>query len=425
MTVTTEAVVIGGGVMGASILYNLTARGVSRPVLLERDTLGSGSTGRSSGAIRMHYSTEINARLAWESLKIFQNFDEIVGGGDVGWVNTGYMVFVPEDAVEGLKHNIAIQQAVGIDTRIISKEEAHELAPAFHLGEGEAFAWEPQSGHGDPSGTALAYSTRARELGAQVVLESPALSVEVSNGRVVAVTTERERYETPVAVVATGPWSSRFLKKLDIDLPLEATRHEVFLLRRPMERIPFHPGAADMANLIYFRPEGSDLTLVGNGNREEGADPDAYNPRVSMSFLEDIWRRLARRIPHIEDAEFSTGYAGLYTTTPDLHPVMDRVAGIEGLYICTGFSGHGFKLGAGSGHRHGGAGPGRRSPHYRHLHPAHEPVRGGRPQHDHVRVSGGCVGVRERLFLDSPYFTTILTSRPGTWTTLAISLPSR
>ena len=343
MPKTTEAVVIGGGVMGASILYNLAVRGVKGPMLLERDTLGSGSTGRSSGAIRMHYSTEVNARLAWESLRIFRDFDEIIGG-DAGWTKTGYMVFVPRDSSEGLKRNIAMQQSVGIATEIVSRDEAAEIAPAFELGEDEAFAWEPESGHGDPSGTALAYSTRARELGAQVVLESPAITVEISNDRVVAVTTADERYETPLVVVATGPWSSEFLGKLGIDLPLLATRHEVFLLRRPMESVPFHPGGGDVANLIYFRPEGSDLTLVGNGNREERADPDAYNQRVTMDFVEDIWGRLAKRIPDIADGEYFTGYAGLYTTTPDLHPVMGGVEGVEGLYVCTGFSGHGFKL---------------------------------------------------------------------------------
>ena len=343
MTKTTEAVVIGGGVMGASILYNLAVRGVKGPVLLERDTLGSGSTGRSSGAIRMHYSTEVNARLAWESLRIFRDFDQIIGG-DVGWTKTGYMVFVPKDSSEGLSRNIAMQQSVGIATEIVSRDEAREIAPAFQLGEDEAFAWEPESGHGDPSGTALAYSTRARELGSQVVLESPAITVEVSGGRVVAVTTAEERYETSLAVVATGPWSSGFLGRLGITLPLLATRHEVFLLRRPTDSVLSHPGGGDVSNLVYFRPEGSDLTLVGNGNREEQADPDAYNQRVGMDFVEDVWARLVNRIPKIADAQFFTGYAGLYTTTPDLHPVVGGVDGVEGLYVCTGFSGHGFKL---------------------------------------------------------------------------------
>ena len=334
---------IGGGVMGTSILYNLVLRGVKSPVLLERDTLGSGSTGRSSGLVRMHYSTVVNAHLAWESYHIFKSFDEMIGG-DVSFVKTGFMAIVPEESVDGLEHNIAVQLSVGVETGRISKEEAQELAPAFRFEDGEAFAWEPESGHADPSGTAMAYAARARELGAEVILESPATDVDIQNDRVVAVTTAGERYETPVVVVATGPWSSRFLAKLGIDLPLEATRHEVFLIRRPMDRLPTHPGGADMANLTYFRPEGADLTLVGNGNVEENADPDSYNPRPSMDYLEDVWLRLTRRIPDMADGEFFTGYAGLYTSTPDLHPVVDRVDGVEGLYICTGFSGHGFKL---------------------------------------------------------------------------------
>ncbi|MDP6511863.1 MAG: FAD-binding oxidoreductase, partial [SAR202 cluster bacterium] len=242
------------------------------------------------------------------------------------------------------RQNIEMQQKIGIATEIVSMQEARELAPAFQLEESEAFAWESESGHGDSSGTALAYSTRSREMGASVKLESPATRVEVTGGRVTAVETAEERYETDVAVIATGPWSSRFLAHLDINLPLKPTRHEVIFLRRTTDAIPNHPGSADMSNLIYFRPEGPDLTLVGNGNREEEADPDAYNPRSTTDFVRDVWSRLARRLPGIEDAELFTGYAGLYTTTPDHHPIVDKVDEIEGLYICTGFSGHGFKL---------------------------------------------------------------------------------
>ena len=344
MTTKTDAVVVGGGVMGTSILYNLAVRGVKAPVLLERDTLGSGSTGRSSGIIRMHYSTEISTRLAWESYRIFQNFPDVVGGGDVAFVKTGFLVIAPEDAVDGLEHNTAIQQSVGVPTSIISLEEAREVTPGFVLDDSEAFGWEPESGHADPSGTAMAYANRARDLGATVVLESPATNVEIRDNRVVAVVTANERYETPIAVLATGPWSARFLPKLGIDVPLEATRHEVFFIRRPTDLIPTHPGGADLANLTYFRPEGSDLTLVGNGNVEHEVDPDTYNPKPTMDYVEDIWMRLARRIPDMADGEFFTGYAGLYTSTPDMHPIVDKVEGIDGLYVCTGFSGHGFKL---------------------------------------------------------------------------------
>ena len=240
MAITTDAVVVGGGVMGTSILYNLASRGVKKPVLLERETLGSGSTGRSSGIIRMHYSTEVSTRLAWESYDVFMNFDELIGG-DVSFVKTGFLVIAPEDALDGLEHNTAIQQSVGVPTSIISRREAQEVAPGFVMEDGESFGWEPESGHADPSGTAMAYAARSRELGAEVVLESPALDVEVRGDRVTAVVTANERYETPVAVLATGPWSARFLPKLGIDVPLEATRHEVFFIRRPMDALPLAP----------------------------------------------------------------------------------------------------------------------------------------------------------------------------------------
>ncbi len=344
MARTTEAVIVGGGVMGTSILYNLASRGVNAPVLLERDTLGCSSRGRSSGVVRTHYSTEVNTRLAWEGSRIIRNFEEMIGGGDAAFVKTGFLVIVPEDAVEGLKHNIAIQQPVGVPTSIISREEAREIAPALHFEESESFAWEPESGYADPSGVTLAYSTRARELGAVVVLGSPALDIEIRNDRVVAVLTANERYETPVAVIAAGPWSARFLPKLGIDLPLKATRHEVFFVRRPVHKPPSHPTCVDMANLTYFRPEGAHLTLIGNGNVEEEVDPDTFNTNHTMEFVENVWERVARRVPDIADAELFRGYAGLYTSTPDSHAIIDKVEGIEGLYICTGFSGTGFKL---------------------------------------------------------------------------------
>ena len=343
MTETAEAVVIGGGVMGCSILYHLAARGMTDALLLEREALGSGSTGRSSGAVRMHYSTEVHARMAWQSVQVFREFDGMVGG-ECGYTNTGYLVFANEAAVDGFRANVALQQSVGIDTREISREDAAELAPAFYLDDCAGIAYEPLSGHADPSGTALAYAARARELGARIRLQAPAGSVEISGGRVVAVTTNGERIETERAIIATGPWSRRFLLEHGIDLPLQATRHEVIHLRRPPD-IPYHPGGGDIANLIYFRPESTDLTLIGNGNLEDDVDdPEVYAQRASQSFIGEVWGRISRRIPAMADAEFATGYAGLYTQTPDSHPVIDRVDGVDGLYICTGFSGHGFKL---------------------------------------------------------------------------------
>jgi sarcosine oxidase subunit beta len=339
-----DFVVIGGGVMGASVLFQLADRKAGTALLLEQGTLGFGSTGRSSGVIRMHYSTEVNTRLSWESLPIWQNWSDCVGSGDCGWTKTGFMAFADSDYAPEFKANIAMQQGCGVDVSLVDRDAALEIAPAFEIGADETVAYEPESGYGDPSGAALGWVTAARQRGSEVRIETPVESVEIEGGRVVAVKTATERIRTGVAIIATGPWSPGFLSGLEISLPLKATRHEVFLLKRNLEALPFHPGGADMANLTYFRPEAADLTLVGNGNVVHDADPDNYDSGASMDYLYDVWSRLALRIPAIEGAEYTHGYAGLYTETPDSHPIMDRVDGVDGLYICTGFSGHGFKL---------------------------------------------------------------------------------
>ncbi len=355
-TETADVVIIGGGVMGCSIACNLALtaadHGLRRIVLLERDTLGSGSTGRSSAAIRMHYSTAVNAELAWRSLQIFRNFEDIIGG-ECGYTRTGYLVFAGEEDLPSFRSNIAIQQSVGVITDIISAGDAAELAPGFAVDDAAAIAYEPYSGHADASGTAYAYATRARSEGVTIRLQTPASAIETSpdsttrhGSRVVAVRTAGgERIETGIAVVATGPWTARFLAPHGIDVPMIATRHEVLHFRRPLDLVPHHPGGADIGNRIYFRPEGQDLTLVGNGNHSDVVDdPEVYAQRASAAFIQDVWQRLARRIPPIADAELTSGYAGLYTNTPDSHPVMDRIDGVDGLYLCSGFSGHGFKL---------------------------------------------------------------------------------
>ena len=306
-----DAVVIGGGVMGASILYNLAAKGLKNCVLLERDTLGSGSTGRSSGLIRMHYSTKVNAELSWKSFPYFLHFDELIGQQKPQFIETGFIAIAGPEARAGLIKNVSIQKEVGIDTEIIDLKQAREVAPGFDFTDDEVFAWEPQSGHGDPSGTAMAYAKQAEELGAKITLKSSAQKIEFKKDKVFAIHTQEETYETEIAVMATGPWSSQFLSKLDINLPLTATRHEVFLIKRQTNLLQTHPSGADMTNMTYFRPEGNDMTLVGNGNREHVANPDQYNPKPSMDYLEDVWVRLSKRIPAISEGQYFTGYAGL------------------------------------------------------------------------------------------------------------------
>jgi len=337
-----DVVVIGGGVMGCSILFHLARRGITNTLLVEKESLGAGSTGRSSGIVRMHYSSEVNARIAFASLETIRDFQEIVGS-DSGFVNSGAMFIAPPEAQEDFRRNVAMQQSLGIDTRVLDARQAKEVAPHLHFSESDTICFEPQSGYADPPSVGQGFASAARSMGAKVLLDTPALDVEIVNDRVVAVETKEGRVETDTAVVAAGPWSVQVMRKIGMDLPLKATRHEVFFLKRRMEVIPEHPVIGDLVNMAYMRPESPDLTLVGDVELEIDADPDDYDQKPSMDYIERMWGRVAKRAPGLEDAEYFTGYAGLYTNTPDGHPIIDKVEGIEGLYICTGFNGHGFK----------------------------------------------------------------------------------
>ena len=339
---TAEAVIIGGGVMGCAILYNLAKRGMSDAVLVERDVLAGGSTGRSQAILRMHYSNEVTTRLAWDSLDIFRNFGEIVGAPS-GYVKTGYFVIVGEEDRAAMEANVRMQRAVGVDTSLVSVEDVREIAPMIATGEGEAFAYEPDSGYADPYSATTGYANAAKALGARVLSETPALGIETDGGRVSAVLTERGRIETPVAVVAAGPWSGPFLKSVGVDLPLRPIRHQVVMLRRPQDVVPDHPIIGDVVNDMSPRPDAGNLTLIGVGE-DEYAEPDTFNQGVDMPMVERTFRKLVERMPGMSSALFRGGWSGLFTTTPDWHPVLDRVDGIDGLHVAVGFSGHGFKL---------------------------------------------------------------------------------
>ena len=337
-----EAVIIGGGVMGCSILYNLAERGVADTVLLERDVLGSGSTGRSQAILRMHYSNEVTTRLAWDSLSIFKDFHEITGMPS-GYTRTGYFVIVGPEDRDAMLDNVAMQRAAGVDTSVVTAEDVQEIAPMVRTFDGESFAYEPESGYADPYSVTTGYANAASERGARILSESPAVGIEITANRVTAVLTENERIETPVAVVAAGPWSGPLLASIGVDVPLRPIRHQVIMLRRPQDVVPDHPIIGDVVYDMSPRPDAGNLTLIGVGEDEE-ASPDTFNQGVDMPMVEATFEKLVKRMPGMAQALFRGGWSGLFTTTPDWHPVLDSVEGIDGLYVSVGFSGHGFKL---------------------------------------------------------------------------------
>lgn len=180
-------------------------------------------------------------------------------------------------------------------------------------------------------------------MGAAVRTGSPVGGIEVKDGKVTGVVSKDGRVATRTVVVVTGVWSKPLLATLGVDVPLECVRHQVVTLRRPSEALPDHPTIGDVVNGLSARPDSAGLTLVGVGE-EPVPSPDGYNQGVDWAAVEDSTKGLVARMLRLAGAYYRGGWSGLFDVTPDWHPILGRVDGIEGLYLAVGFSGHGFKL---------------------------------------------------------------------------------
>ena len=337
-----DAIIIGGGIAGTSLAFHLAGRGL-KPVVLERQHLAAGATGRSSGLVRMHYDLEPESRLAWASFHYFRNWKEIVGG-ECGFTRTGFLQIVAPAYTEKLKANVAMHQRVGIPSLVVTPADVKRLAPEFVTDDFEAAAYEPESGYADPVSTAQAFLNAARERGAELVADCRVTGIRLAGGRVSGVSSTQGSFSAPVVVNAAGAWAAEIGKLAEVLIPLDTWTHEVAFVRRPAG-MPAHPTVIDDSLSMYFRPETGGLTLVAleDGNRF-GESPEADTEHVAGGFVERAVERLSRRMPRIEAGSLHSAHTGRDGITPDQRCILDQ-AGPDGFYVACGFSGTGFKLG--------------------------------------------------------------------------------
>jgi sarcosine oxidase, subunit beta len=341
---TADIVILGAGVMGASIAFQLGKRKGGSVVVIERDYVGRGGSGRSSALVRMHYSYSPEVQMALISLRMFENWQGVVGEpGD--FRKTGFVRIVHPSESERLRANVAMQKKLGVNVVLINQQELRELAPDWVVDEVEIAAYEPDSGYSDGASVANDFLTRARDMGGTTyVPKTEATSLVVEGGEVRGVVTDRGKIAAPVVVAALGPWSNPLFERAGHALPIEPEYHQVAILKNAPGMKGGGCACIDSVTATYFRSDAHDKFLIGDFYGSRKVNPDNFPQRASDDSLEEIIERTSRRIPKVENAEVLRGVTGIYDMTPDARPLLGEIPGIRGLYVCAGFSGMGFKI---------------------------------------------------------------------------------
>lgn len=347
-TRTADIVIVGGGVIGASTAFNLAHQGAKNVVLLERRAVCSGGTAKSCAICRTHYSIADNRRHAVESLKIFENFNAVVGGNaEAGFRRTGYIILGPETHRGPMLEVFKAQNALGIDTAVLTREEAHRIHPLLQFDDVDVIGYDTRAGYADPHLTTTAYVDRARELGVAVHTSTPVTGLEIK-GSLKRVTTPAGVIETPTLVLIAGPWTNDLGKMIGVTFPYEISRHKVITLKIDSPYDEHWPTVKDLTtpDKIYFRPETGGVVLVGTGDHGDPIeDADSLrDDQVDLGHVERIGALIAHRMPAFANLKYTAGWTGPYDITPDWNPIIGAAPGLAGVFVATGFSGHGFKM---------------------------------------------------------------------------------
>ena len=342
---TADIVIIGGGVMGASTLYHLVARGQKNVILLERDEFfGQGATGRCAGGVRYQFSTEINIKLSLESLPMLERFKEEIGQ-EIDYRKCGYMLVCTreEDAIT-FKRNVELQHSLGVETEWLDGDEVRKRLPLFRFEDAIAATFHQKDGLVDPNSVVAGYISAALKLGGKALNNVEVTGIKADGGCVSGVETNRGFIAAPLVINAAGPWSGLVGEMAGVQIPITALRRQSFTTT-PLPEIPADlPFVIDFAQSLYFHREGDGL-LMGMSNQNE---KHGFDQSVDEEFELINLEACIARLPLVEKAGMVSHWAGLYEVTPDAHPFYGKTP-VDGFLVVGGFSGHGFMHGPISG----------------------------------------------------------------------------
>jgi sarcosine oxidase subunit beta len=333
-----EVVIVGGGVVGASIAYHLAARGVRDVLVLERDQLGSGSTTRNAGGVRLQFSTEINVLLSLRSLPRIERFAEEMGV-DPHLRQVGYLFLITEERdVAPFEESLAMWKRLEVPAERLDAAGVHRIFPELRVDDLRFATLCMRDGYCDPTSLLNGYVARAREKGVRFREHEPAIAITREGGRVTAVRTAKGDIACATVVNAAGAWAAEVGRLAGIDLPIRPLRRQIFVTDPVPGLDREFPLTVEFASTLYFHRESGGV-LMGMADPTDGP---GFESSVNWDFLPTLVERALYRLPILERAKVKTGWAGFYEDTPDKHPIIGAITGVEGFLCAAGFSGHGI-----------------------------------------------------------------------------------
>lgn len=339
---TADVVIIGGGIVGASIAYQLTKAGCRNVLILEREAhQGKGSTGKSMGGVRAQFSTDVSIQMSLYSIPFFRDFEDALGHPS-GYRAQGYLFVAGSSThLDYLRSNHARQAALGLDTaRLLDPGDVVRMVPQLRSDDIVGGSFCSTDGFVDPYSVMTGFTLRAIDQGARLERDVTVTGIQKDARGVTAVeTSQGGPVATRIVVNAAGAWAAQIAGMAGLDLPVEPLRR-MLVPTEPFDKIAHSaPMTIDMSTGFHFRPEGLGLLMAWNDPEETSG----FKTNFDRAFVEKILTRAVNRVPVLEEVEVnpSRAWAGLYEMTPDHHPILGEAAGIAGFYCANGFSGHG------------------------------------------------------------------------------------
>ncbi len=335
-----DVVIIGGGVNGCSLAYNLVKRGVD-VVVFEKKYLSSGATGACGAGIRQQWSTRENAELSINSVKIFESLSKELGE-DIELRQGGYLIAIHDDKeMKQAEKNVNMQRSLGLKVDILDPGQINDIVPILDVKGMQAIGatFCPTDGHANPFKTTFAYANAAKRNGAKIYTHTNVINVKLNNKRISEVKTDKGSIKTNTVVNAAGVWSKEIAEMVGVKLPNIPFRKEIMATERfkPM----FEAMVISFKDGIYFSQQKEGQIVGGIPIPEERS---GYKTIPTFSFMQHMSRTLIRYAPVLKHVNMLRHWTGFYDVTPDARPILGETEKVKGFIQCHGFSGHGFML---------------------------------------------------------------------------------